>query len=250
MTTEPARRAVVGLDAVAAALDAEQPVRVVLLPRDASPAEESLAARAEAMGATLWRGSEGDLFRMNRGGATARVLAMVGLPPTADSVHDLLARPGAVWLLSQAAYPSNVGFAIRTAEVSGATGLLVEAAFSGAQRSRARHVSMGAHRLLPVLYAGWEEILAGARAHGRRIVAVEDVGAVAPWEADLAGDVLIVLGNERDGLSPAVLGAAEAIVRIPMAGFVPSYNLQAAMTAIATERLRQVLVAAQGAAAG
>ena len=239
------RRSIAGIAAVEAALDAGDPIQVVLVPKaDPSPLEFALAQRAEAAGIAIWRASDGDLFRMNRpaspDGAPARVLAMVGPPPTADSVAELLARPGAVWLLSGAAYPSNVGFAIRTAEVSGATGLIVDAHFTRAQRSRARHVSMGAHRLLPVLYAPTAEVLAAVRATPRHLVAVEDVGAVSPWEVDLAGDVVIVLGNERDGLDATVLDAAAACVRIPMAGFVPSYNLQAAMTAIAAERLRQL----------
>ena len=242
------RRSITGIAAVEAALDAGDPVQVVLVPKaDPAPPEVALAQRAEAAGIAIWRASDGDLFRMNRPaspdaapGAPARVLAMAGPPPTANSVAELLARPGAVWLLSGAAYPSNVGFAIRTAEVSGATGLIVDAHFTRAQRSRARHVSMGAHRLLPVLYAPTAEVLDAVRATPRHLVAVEDVGAVSPWEADLAGDVVIVLGNERDGLDATVLDAAAACVRIPMAGFVPSYNLQAAMTAIAAERLRQL----------
>ncbi len=242
------RRSIIGITAVEAALDAGDPVQVVLVPKaDPSPLEVALAQRAEAAGVAIWRASDGDLFRMNRPGsldsapgASARVLAMVGPPPTADSVADLLARPGAVWLLSGAAYPSNVGFAIRTAEVSGATGLIVDADFTRAQRSRARHVSMGAHRLLPVLYASTDQVLAAVGATQRHVVAVENVGAVSPWEADLAGDVVIILGNERDGLDATVLNAAATCVRIPMAGFVPSYNLQAAMTAIAAERLRQL----------
>ena len=32
---------------------------------------------------------------------------------------------------------------------------------------------------------------------------------------------------------------ADLVLRIPMRGFMPSYNLQAAMAAVASERLRQ-----------
>lgn len=233
------RTRLVGHEAIADALDAGHPVRVILAPRDRTKDEEALVARAVAAGASLWAGSDGDRFRMSPG-EPARLLAMVGPPPTAEGVGDLLARPGAIWVLDGAAYPSNVGFAIRTAEVSGAAGLVVGASFSRAQRSRARHVSMGAWRLLPVLYASTEEVVSAARGAGRAVVAIEDAGAVAPWEADLAGDVVLILGNERDGLGAGVLAAADVVVRIPMRGFVPSYNLQAAMTAIAAERLRQL----------
>jgi tRNA G18 (ribose-2'-O)-methylase SpoU len=49
-----------------------------------------------------------------------------------------------------------------------------------------------------------------------------------------------LIGGERGGLPQAVLARCHAVLRIPMAGFVPSYNVQAAMAAIATERLRQL----------
>jgi len=75
---------------------------------------------------------------------------------------------------------------------------------------------------------------------GIRCVALEDVGSQAPWEVDLRGPVLCVIGNEQSGISDAVLARCAHKIRIPMAGFVPSYNVQAAMTAIAVERLRQL----------
>ena len=78
-----------------------------------------------------------------------------------------------------------------------------------------------------------------AREAGRRVIAVEDVGKRAPWETDLTGRVLLVVGGERYGIPPEVLEQADDLVRIPMAGFIPSYNLQAAMAAVAVERLRQ-----------
>jgi tRNA G18 (ribose-2'-O)-methylase SpoU len=37
-----------------------------------------------------------------------------------------------------------------------------------------------------------------------------------------------------------VLDSCDLVVRIPMAGFVASYNLQAAVAAIAAERFRQL----------
>jgi tRNA G18 (ribose-2'-O)-methylase SpoU len=37
-----------------------------------------------------------------------------------------------------------------------------------------------------------------------------------------------------------VLARCDDVVRVPMAGFIPSYNVQAAMAAVAGERLRQM----------
>jgi TrmH family RNA methyltransferase len=99
---------------------------------------------------------------------------------------------------------------------------------------------MGASSLLPVVYAPTPDVLASAAAHGVRTIAIEDTGTHAPWEVDLRGRVLCLIGNEQTGIDDPVVARCDHSIRIPMAGFVPSYNVQAAMTAIAVERLRQL----------
>ena len=47
-------------------------------------------------------------------------------------------------------------------------------------------------------YATTEEILAACN---RRIIVAEDVGGKAPWECDLTGDVMLVVGAENAGVS-------------------------------------------------
>jgi 23S rRNA (guanosine2251-2'-O)-methyltransferase len=237
---DPVRRYLAGGEAIAAAFERGEPVRVLLVRRDDSTPETlALRAAAEQRGVALWLGSPGDLRRMSRGRDPERALAMLGPDPRAH-LDELFGRPGALWLLHGVAYPSNVGFAIRTAEVSGAQGVIVGTQFNHDERGRIAHVSMGADRLLPVLYEASAPVLVRAREHGYRIVALEDVGARAVWEVDLRGNVLFVVGGERDGLGPELLAACDEVVRIPMAGFVPSYNLQGALSALAAERLRQL----------
>jgi 23S rRNA (guanosine2251-2'-O)-methyltransferase len=69
---------------------------------------------------------------------------------------------------------------------------------------------------------------------------VEDVGSAAPWQVDLTGPLLLVVGAEAEGVPRGVLERCDHVVRIPMAGFIASYNLQAAVAALAAERLRQL----------
>lgn len=237
------RKSIAGPERIAALLDAGEPVRLVLLQRDETDPELlALAARAAQAGAELWRGGAGDLARMSHGAAAERILALIGPELRAD-VHGLCARRGAVWLLNRAAYPSNVGFAVRTAEVSGAEGVIVDARFNHDDRSRVSHVSMGADRVMPVLWASTDEALRGARAACLRIVALEAIEharARPLWEVDLTGGVLLIAGNERDGIGEDLLAQCDALASIPMAGFVPSYNLHAAIAAVAAERLRQL----------
>ena len=74
---------------------------------------------------------------------------------------------------------------------------------------------------------------------GRRVLAIEDVGSDAPWEVDLRGPLLLVVGGERHGIESNVLAACDGAVRIPMRGFIPSYNVQAAAGIVLGEWLRR-----------
>lgn len=234
------RRYLAGHEVIGRALEGGEPVRVLLVRADdASSPTEDLVRRAEAAGVQLWRGSEGDLRRMGREAEAPAVIAMLGPDPRAD-LPSLLGRGGVTWLVHRAAYPSNVGFVVRTAEVSGADGVVIDAHWNHHDRGRIRHVSMGASLLLPVLFHDTREVLDCAERLGVRRVAIEDVGACAPWETDLRGPLVCIIGGERDGIDASVLARCDQVVRVPMAGFVPSYNLQAAMSAIASERLRQL----------
>jgi 23S rRNA (guanosine2251-2'-O)-methyltransferase len=234
------RRQLAGIDAIAAAIGAGEPLRVLLVQRgDPSVGITELVALAQSHGVHVWQGSAGDLRRMSRGPTPEHAIAMLGPAVEAD-LASLFTHGGAVWLLHRAAYPSNVGFAIRTAEVSGADGVVVDGTFNHDERSRISHVSMGADRLLPVLWESTERTLIAARASGHRVIAVEGGGTAAPWEHDLTGAVVLLVGNERDGIAPELLADCDAIATIPMTGFVPSYNLQAAISAVAAERLRQL----------
>ena len=234
------RRRLAGAGAIADALEREAPVRLILVRERAESAElNGLVGRATAAGITVRRVSEHRFARLRAQDPPGDALALLGDAPR-KNLRELMAADGAVWLLSGVAYPGNAGFVIRTAEVSGARGVVVDADFDHAKRREATRASMRADRYLPVL---WEEsavAIASAREHGRRVIAIEDVGDSAPWEIDLRGPVVFAVGGEADGIPDAVLAACDACVRLPMAGFLPSYNLQAAVAAVALERMRQL----------
>lgn len=232
------RRRLNGPEELTAALAAGAPVRLVLVRRDGPDASVREAVeRARAAGATV-RHVTAPVLRRFSPGAPEDVLALAG-PPVEATLGELTVREGVVWLLAGVAYPGNAGFAIRTAEVSGAAGVVIDAPLDGAGRRAALRASMRADRLFPVLWEPASAALSAAREAGRRVVVLEDAGGTAPWDADLGGDPLVVVGGEHDGVPPAVLDAADERVRVPMAGFVPSYNVQAAVAVLAVELLRR-----------
>ncbi len=239
MADEPSTRQATGPDEVAEALDAGAPLRVLLVREGELPdATAALVARARAAGVHIRAASAATLWRLSKTDPAADILGLVGRDPHA-SLEDVMAGEGPVWLLVGVAYPGNAGFAVRTAEVSGAAAIVIESRFERPARRETVRASMRADWFMPVFWEPALRTAVQAREAGRRVIAVEDVGERAPWETDLTGRVLLVVGGERYGIPPEVLEQADDLVRIPMAGFIPSYNLQAAVAIVAGERLRQ-----------
>jgi TrmH family RNA methyltransferase len=232
------RRQLAGDAEIAAALAAGEVLRLVLLRRGAPALAQAIAAIARARGIAVIETTANDLRRMSRTPAPCEVLALLGPDPDA-TLDAVMARPGCAWLLVDVAYPGNAGFAIRSAEVSGAEAIFLDVAMDAEGQRQALRASMYADRFFPVQWLGAETVLDAARRAQRRVVAIEDSGKAAPWEADLCGPVLFVIGGETRGIPAKLLARCDEVLRIPMAGFIPAYNLQAAMAAVAVERLRQ-----------
>ena len=233
------RRQLSGVREIDSALREGSEIRLLLVRRNVEdPGILALVGRAENLGLNVRQVSANDLRRMSVVQPAGDLLALLGPDPGADP-GTVLSAGGAVWLLSGSAYPGNVGFAVRTAEVSGADGIFVDTDLVGRSRHRAMRASMHAGRFFPVHWLETAKVVEMAREAGKRIIAVEDTGTKAPWETDLAGSILLILGGEGAGIPPEILEGCTEVMRIPMAGFIPSYNLHAAMAAIAVERLRQ-----------
>ena len=69
-------------------------------------------------------------------------------------------------------------------------------------------------------------------------MALETSGQELDGRTALPDRALLVAGGERDGLAAGLLGGADAVVRLPTRGFIPSFNVQAAIAMIAWSRLR------------
>jgi tRNA (cytidine/uridine-2'-O-)-methyltransferase len=233
-------RQIAGAWRIDEALRAGDPIGLVLIHRDAAdPAARAVAGRAAQAGIRVRRVTAGVLRRLSRGSVPDEILALAGPPPATD-LREVLARPGAIWLLAGLSYPSNAGAAIRTAEVSGAGAVIIDGPFNNAARRAALRFSVRGDWFMPVLWHDAHAVLDAAEATARPVIGVELTGTRAPWEIDLTADPLFVVGGETDGIPTHVLDRCPQTIRIPMRGFIPSYNLQAAMAAIAVERLRQL----------
>lgn len=176
--------------------------------------------------------------RMSSSAESRELIALEG-PSTRPTLDELMLRPGFVLLLVGLRYPGNVGFILRSTEVAGAAGIVLATDWRGTQRAEALRVGMRADRFFPVLEGQAIAVISAARRAGRHVVALETTGTRAPWEVDLVSPTLFVVGGETAGISAEILDAVDDVIRIPTQGFIPSYNVQAAVGMLLGEWLRQ-----------
>lgn len=136
--------------------------------------------------------------------------------------------------------PGNQAAVFRTAEAHGLVDVHVIKP-ENATKTNARQVSRGAEKWLDIhLWKETEDCVARLKAQGFQI-AVSDLDAASPLEAiDFSKPTAVVFGSERFGISDTMRAAADVRFKIPMHGFVQSFNISvaAAMTLQTARRRR------------
>ena len=147
------------------------------------------------------------------------------------AVDDLLAAPSAfVVALDGVTDPQNLGAVLRTAETTGATGIVLP-------RHRAAHITpaaakaaAGAIEYLPIAaVAGIPAVIIQAARADVWTIGLDAGGDVTIDELTVADrPLMLVLGAEGRGLSRLARERCDVVARIPMHGHVASLNVSAA----------------------
>lgn len=135
--------------------------------------------------------------------------------------------------------PGNLGTILRSSDAVGADGVIVCDRCTDIYNPNVVRASVGTLFTLPVIEATTEETLTWLRSHNVQIVAATPSTDLQFTNADLSGDVAIVVGTEQLGLSQKWLEAADIRVKIPMEGVADSLNVAMATTLLLYEALRQ-----------
>ena len=138
--------------------------------------------------------------------------------------------PTSLIALERVGNADNVGATFRAAAAFGASGILLDHACADPLYRKAIRTSMGA--ALHVSFAAdvpWLDALTGLRRDGWAIVGLTPDAAAAPVRKVFAGiagqPVVLVLGHEGDGITPATAAACTHLARIPMTTEVDSLNV-------------------------
>ena len=205
------------------------------------PVEE--AERGRRAVRRVWRAPEAsaeELERLCGSPDHQGVVAEVDPYPYADP-NALLRREGALLLaLDQVQDPRNLGAVCRSAEVAGVAGVIVPERRSAEVTAVVCKASAGAVEHLALArvrnLADW---LGEAKTAGFWIWGAEAEASEAPWDVDLGGPIVLVLGGEGKGIRPRVASACDGLVALPRRGRVESLNVSAAAAALLFEAVRQ-----------
>lgn len=157
-------------------------------------------------------------------------------------LDDFLASGKMLLVLDRVTDPGNIGTMLRTADAAGVGGLLLLQGCADIYAPKTVRASMGSLFHLPVLSGLSEELLVqAARKAGYELLVTCLDGADNLYKADLKGRLAFVMGNEANGVSPALLAAADKRVFIPMQGRAESLNVAMAAGIVMFEALRQKL---------
>jgi len=135
--------------------------------------------------------------------------------------------------------PGNLGTMVRSAAACGASGAVLLPGTVDISNPKALRATMGALFRLPVVEVALDELLAGIRRHGLRLMASCAGGDLTYDRVDWRVPTAVVIGNEGAGVSEDVLSVVDSTVSVPMAGGVESLNAAIAMSVIFFEAARQ-----------
>jgi 23S rRNA (guanosine2251-2'-O)-methyltransferase len=168
------------------------------------------------------------------------VVAITEPYPYADTL-DMLALPNAlVVMLDGVTDPRNLGAIARVAEGAGAHGLIVPRHGSAGITAVVAKASAGAVEHLPIAMAtNLADVLRRAKTPDLWSYAADADAGQPPWELDLTGGTVLVLGSEGSGIRQLVRAQCDAAVSIPMRGEVGSLNVATAAGMLLYEALRQ-----------
>ncbi len=131
--------------------------------------------------------------------------------------------------------PRNLGAAVRSAEVLGASAVLVPKRRTAAIGPAAYKTSAGALAWMPIVQGNLTRALEHLKQQGFWVAGADAKAPLLAWDAPLDGRLVIVLGSEGEGLSRLVREACDFLVRLPVAGRVDSLNVAQAATVLAYE---------------
>ncbi|RUM96523.1 RNA methyltransferase [Pseudaminobacter arsenicus] len=232
-----------GLKLVIDALDLGWSIRTLVFAKAGlgNPAVEKVAARTVAAGGTVLEVSEKVLSAITRRDNPQMVVGVFAqryLP-----LKEIRPQNGEVWVaLDRVRDPGNLGTIIRTVDAVGAKGIILVGDTTDPFSLETVRATMGSVFAVPVSRATPEAFLAWRKDFPGLVAGTHLKGAVDYRSVDFSGrPVLLLMGNEQQGLPDVLAQSCDRLLRIPQAGRADSLNLAVATGVMLFEIRRSAL---------
>lgn len=142
-------------------------------------------------------------------------------------------------ILTDAQDERNLGAVIRSASAVGVDAVVVPQMKRDPISPIVARTSAGAAEHIPVISESMFQVLKLLDDYGINTYAVELGGARTIYDADLTGDIALIIGGEDRGVSTKIREKCKETLLIPMPGHAQSLNMSVAAALVMYEKFRQ-----------
>ena len=180
------------------------------------------------------------LSKKNHQGVVARISPIKFL--SMDQFGEKLAaiKNPFVLILDQVNDVRNFGAIIRTAEISGVDGIIIQNSSSAPINSDTIKTSAGAIFNIPICKVNHiKDAIYHLQSLDISIVSASEKSDKNIYDVDLKGPIAIIMGSEQKGISKSVLNLSDESVKLPVYGKIESLNVSVACGIFLYEVVRQ-----------
>lgn len=154
-------------------------------------------------------------------------------------LDDIVPHADEYWIaLDRVRDPGNLGTIMRTADATGARGIILIGDCTDPYSVEAVRASMGAVFNVEIVHCDADHFLSFAAQWAGRIIGTALPASVDYRAVDYTGPLITLMGNEQAGLPDALMQACDDLIRMPMMGRSDSLNLAVATGVTMYEVLR------------
>jgi TrmH family RNA methyltransferase len=124
--------------------------------------------------------------------------------------------------------PGNLGTILRTADSTGAGGVVLIGECCDPFSVEAVRASMGSIFAVKLARASFDELVLYSKARGASLIGASLKGAHLDTERTAPARAILLMGNEQSGLDAKMEAACDLLVKLPMRGRADSLNLAVA----------------------
>lgn len=145
-----------------------------------------------------------------------------------------------VLILDQVNDVRNFGAIIRTAEISGVDGIIIQNSSSAPINSDTIKTSAGAIFNIPICKVNHiKDAIYHLKSIDISIVSASEKANKNVYDIDFTKPVAVIMGSEQRGINKSIINLSDEVVKLPMYGKIQSLNVSVACGVFLYEVVRQ-----------